>query len=91
MLVEHMIHNLFLVFETGKEGVAGFELAMLDRAEVVKLVLSILHMLELFVFASESQDARLTLFVRASKVTVLGMLGLHLTLEVTMVPKGPLE
>jgi len=90
MLVEHMIYNLFLVFETGKASFSGFLLAMLDSAEVVKLVLSILHVLEPFVFASESHDARRALLERASKVR-LGMFGLHMTLEVAMVPKRPLE
>jgi hypothetical protein len=90
VLAEHVIYNLLWVLEIYKT-TFGPNPAMLHGAKVIELVLGVFNMLQPFILSLESPGTRPTLLVGTTKDACLGMLGLHMTLEVANISEWTLE
>jgi hypothetical protein len=90
VFAEHVIYNLLGVLEIYKTA-SGPNPTVFHGAEVIELVLSVFNMLQPFIFSFESPGTRPTLLVRTTKDACLGMLGLHMTLEVANISEWTFE
>jgi hypothetical protein len=90
MLAEHVLYNLFRVLES-HESTSGIPPAMLHGANDIELVLSVFNMLQPFILPLERPSAGPALLVQTTKEPCLGMLGTHMTLQITDISKRSLE